>query len=565
MSPFKTIPSRASIRNTDDASDIRCVSSPSSDIPEWKASTNVRDTPPRGNQDVQAWVNKLCISPNVHGAASENQRNDNASDLTALPMSPLGEIAIDENDIIIAVMGPTGAGKSTLIDRAVGRPDVGAGHDLMSYTKEMCPVRYPHSDGIRNIVLVDSPGFDDTFMTDAQILRQIARWLNATYQKNIKLSGVLYLHRISDNRVSGTPLRNYSMFKELCGKENFKNVVLVTTMWDEVTEEIGSAREKELQSDFWRSMINLGSTIHRFEGTTESAWNIINSLSLASPVQRRPLQIQREMVDEHVPLHRTAAGRAVMATFTGLMSGIKGIFRRFMNGRWRTSRPMPQDSKRLLRRSPSVLSTTSATTSSDNSKSPSVGTVTISLSSSGACNTEGYRGNLVRVLPVLQAALGMAELVCIPYIKDVISPSLSIALSLQTMTGTHHALFQVLETATLLVNVITEYAKETRLPVDVKVAIKDFAKQMSNVHGIVQSVAQRQSEARDILQPTDACIISACANSMRLLCDVLRSTPSLGTVLPSVDDSLGALKRSLDIDSCNCGTPREPAQPASES
>lgn len=559
MSPFKTIRSRTPTRNTYDASDIPYVSSPSSDVPEWKASTNVRDTPPRGNRDVQTWVNKLCIPPNARGAAPESQRNDNASDLTALPMSATGEIAIDENDIIVAVMGPTGAGKSTFVDRAVGRPDVSAGHDLMSYTKEMRPVRYPHSDGVRNIVLVDSPGFDDTFMTDAQILRQIALWLNATYQKNIKLSGVLYLHRISDNRISGTPLRNYGMFKELCGKENFKNVILVTTMWDEVTEEGGSAREKELQSDFWQYMINLGSTVHRFEGTTESAWNIINSLSLASSVQRHPLQIQREMVDEHVLLHRTAAGRAVMATFTGFMSGIKGIFRRVKNGKWRTSSQMSRDRERLLRRSPSILSASSATTSSDNSSnSRSFGTSSISLSSSGACSTEGYRGNLVQVLPVLQAALGMAELVCIPYIKDVISPSLSIALSLQTMTGTHRALFQVLETATLLVNIITEHAKETRLPVDVKAEIKDFAKQMVDVHGIVQNVAQRQFEARGILQPMDACIISACANSMQLVCDVLRSTPSLRTVLPSVDDSLGALKRSLDIDSCNCSTLHNP-------
>ncbi|KAI5987410.1 hypothetical protein F5J12DRAFT_728429 [Pisolithus orientalis] len=254
-------------------------------------------------------------------------------------------------------MGPTGAGKSTFVDCAVGRPTVNAGHDLM-YMKGIRPVRYPHSDGIRNIVLVDTPGFDDTFMTDAQILRQIAHWLNATYKKNIKLSGVLYLHRISDNRVSGTPLRNYNMFRELCGKENFKNVVLVTTMWDEVTEEVGSARENELQSDFWRSMINLGSTIHRFDGTTESAWEIISCLSVAPPVERRPLQMQREMVDGPVPLHRR---RAVTAICTGLTSNIGGIFKQFTNHA-RRSGPIPQDSERFLRGSP-LLSTITSDTS----------------------------------------------------------------------------------------------------------------------------------------------------------------------------------------------------------
>ncbi|KAI6006735.1 hypothetical protein EDC04DRAFT_974151 [Pisolithus marmoratus] len=572
--------SRLPLRTTDDASssstpfsalgDINYVSSPLSDTPQWEANTNVRDTPPRGNPDVQAWVNKLCISPSAGGesnsAAHESQFRDNASYLNALPTSPLGEIAIDEDDIIIAVMGPTGAGKSTFVDRALGRPDVGASHDLISYTKEMRPYRYPHSDGIRNIVLVDTPGFDDTFMTDAQILRQIAHWLNATYKKNIKLSGVLYLHRISDNRVSGTPLRNYNMFKELCGKENFKNVILVTTMWDEVTEEVGSAREKELQSDFWGSMISLGSTIHRFDGTMESAWKIINSLSVAPPVQRRPLQIQREMVDKHMPLHRTAAGRAVMATLTGLISGAKEIFKRFGNGRQKSPSPIPQDIKHPRPRAPSSLSmrtvTTSSYTSYTSSNNRSVGSGVISLSSSGTCSTEGYKGNLVQVIPVLQAALGIAELVRIPHLRDVISPSLSIALSIETMTGMHHALFQVLQTATLLINAVAERARQTRLSADIRAAIKEFAKQMSDVQGIVQNVAQRQSEERQLLQSADARVISACANSMRLVCDVLRSAPSLRTSLRGVDDSLGALKRSLEIDSCNCGVP-VPVRPAS--
>ncbi|KAI6044167.1 P-loop containing nucleoside triphosphate hydrolase protein [Pisolithus marmoratus] len=335
-------------------------------------------------------------------------------------------------------MGPTGVGKSTFVDRAFGRPDVGAGHDLKSYTKEMRPLRYPHSDGIRNIVLVDTPGFDDTFMTDAQILRQIAHWLNTTYKKNIKLSGILYLHRISDNRVSGTPLRNYNMFKELCGKDNFKNVILVTTMWDEVAEEVGSAREKELRSDFWRSMISLGSSVYRFEGTMESAWKIINSLSVAPPSQRRPLQIQREMVDEHVPLHRTAAGRAVMATFTGLMSGVKGIFKRLGNRTKRSYSLLSAPAVRHL-----SLGTQSAGWRIHQSVGPgihqsvgpgipqSVETEIITPSSSGICSTEGYWSGLIRVVPALQAALGMAELVRIPYLKDVIAPSLGIALSIE--------------------------------------------------------------------------------------------------------------------------------------
>ncbi|KAI5998379.1 hypothetical protein F5J12DRAFT_324504 [Pisolithus orientalis] len=39
-------------------------------------------------------------------------------------------------------------------------------------------------------------------MTDFQVLGTIAQWLNAVYNKNIKLSVILYFHRISDHRIS---------------------------------------------------------------------------------------------------------------------------------------------------------------------------------------------------------------------------------------------------------------------------------------------------------------------------------------------------------------------------
>ncbi|KAI6042174.1 hypothetical protein EDC04DRAFT_1054479 [Pisolithus marmoratus] len=78
---------------------------------------------------------------------------------------------------------------------------------------------------------------------------------------------------------------------------------------------------------------------------------------------------------------------------------------------------------------------------------------------------------------------------------------------------------------------------------------------MSDVQGIVQGVAQRSSKTRKVLQLTDTRVMSACANSVRLVCDVLRSTPSLRESLRAVDDSLGILKWSVEIRSCSCGLP----------
>ncbi|KAI6033493.1 hypothetical protein BKA83DRAFT_4032238, partial [Pisolithus microcarpus] len=206
-------------------------------------------------------------------------------------------------------MGPAGSGKTTFINHAVGSPDAGRGST--SFTKEVRPVRCPHPDGVRSIILVDTPGCNDS-MTDFHVLGEIALWLAGVYEKNIKLNGMLYFHPISDHAIRERMSRNYNIFKELCGKDNCKNVIFVTTMWDNVSEEVGSEREQDLQSDFWRAMIGLGSTTHRFEDTTESAWKIINSLCDSRTAERRPLQIQREMVDAYLPLHQTAAGGAII-------------------------------------------------------------------------------------------------------------------------------------------------------------------------------------------------------------------------------------------------------------
>ena len=69
------------------------------------------------------------------------------------------------------------------------------------------------------------------------------------------LSGLLYFHRISDNRMAGTPLKNLRMFEELCGKNAFHSVILTTTMWDEVDGETGEERERELKEKYCWSVI----------------------------------------------------------------------------------------------------------------------------------------------------------------------------------------------------------------------------------------------------------------------------------------------------------------------
>ena len=108
--------------------------------------------------------------------------------------------------------------------------------------------------------------------------------------------------------MAGTPLKNLNMFEQLCGKNAFKNVILTTTMWDEVDEEIGASREEVLKSDHWKSMIARHSTTGRFLGTRDSAFRLIAPL-LDEANSRRALLLQKELVDLDLRLKETHAGQ----------------------------------------------------------------------------------------------------------------------------------------------------------------------------------------------------------------------------------------------------------------
>jgi hypothetical protein len=166
-----------------------------------------------------------------------------------------------------------------------------------------------------NVHLIDTPGFDDTTRSDTEVLRDIAGWLGTAYEQKKKLSGIIYLHRISDPRMAGSAKRNLHMFKKLCGEECFSSVILATTMWGLVDERTGDNREAELvrEEDFWGYMANRGSKVMRHYGDRESAMRIVKKI--VKQHQKGDgditLRIQKEIVDEGMDLNDTAAGKHI--------------------------------------------------------------------------------------------------------------------------------------------------------------------------------------------------------------------------------------------------------------
>ena len=170
----------------------------------------------------------------------------------------------------------------------------------------------------KKVILVDTPGFDDTHRTDTDVLRELASWLVDTYQRDIKLTGIIYLHRIVDVRVGGTSLRNLRIFRRLVGDKHLSSIILVTTFWDDVNLEQGGRFEAELQSkqEFWAQMIKLGSKTFRHDAGRRSGGIMIKHL--LDKAQRADYEIQRQMVDQGLALDETAAGdRAARRTRKG--------------------------------------------------------------------------------------------------------------------------------------------------------------------------------------------------------------------------------------------------------
>lgn len=161
-------------------------------------------------------------------------------------------------DVTIGVMGMTGTGKSSLIRLITGDESIKVGVGLESVTTKVGLAHYFEEDG-SCITLVDTPGFDDSRgeMTDRAVLEMIAAYLDTEYEDGKKLHGIIYMHRITDPKLGMVSHRKLKLFQNLCGSNSLKNVVVVTSRWDELRDEesLGDLREGQLKSDFFQTTV----------------------------------------------------------------------------------------------------------------------------------------------------------------------------------------------------------------------------------------------------------------------------------------------------------------------
>ncbi|KAI1070200.1 hypothetical protein LB507_007928, partial [Fusarium sp. FIESC RH6] len=244
-------------------------------------------------------------------------------------------------DRFFLVTGMTGAGKSSFISSCTGLSTV-VSHGLYSCTKSIAVFQYEH-DGQR-VYLIDTPGFNDTIRSDIDTLEILATHLGASYANGVRIHGIIMLHSISNNRMSGPSRFNLTLLKAICGLPTDTKLVIVTTMWPEhpdlARKRTLEDREKELASEkvCFGQLIAQGAAMFRhYENghrdsrlQTISAQRIISHL-LSSPGHNTShvLQLQREIVDERKALGQTAAGLAIAETLQKALHESKQVMKTF--------------------------------------------------------------------------------------------------------------------------------------------------------------------------------------------------------------------------------------------
>ncbi len=102
--------------------------------------------------------------------------------------------------------------------------------------------------------------------------------------------------------------RHYgSLFQKLCGAESFKNVVVLTTFWDQVSPAVGGEREEELRSNFFKTIVDGGGRFMRHDRNNAASSSHAVLSYIISEMAPVVTQIQTEMGAEHKSLADTAA------------------------------------------------------------------------------------------------------------------------------------------------------------------------------------------------------------------------------------------------------------------
>ncbi|KAF9446701.1 hypothetical protein P691DRAFT_732792 [Macrolepiota fuliginosa MF-IS2] len=232
------------------------------------------------------------------------------------------------DDTLIAVMGPRNSGKDRILDVVVR----GVGGQVLPQSPPPAIRTYTITAIGRKsqrLVLACFPDFDGS--NDVVVLQLISHWLKATYERGLRLTGILYTYRISDFIPKVSDLKDLFIFGQLCGDRALARTTIVTTMWDKVDESEGEGCERMMSEICWKEMLKWGCRTARFDDTFRSAMGILNKL-IDSGGEKEPLLVQEELVDLKMLWNETQAGRMLHASCHAALEEDKAELKKTQQG-----------------------------------------------------------------------------------------------------------------------------------------------------------------------------------------------------------------------------------------
>ncbi|KAF9033353.1 hypothetical protein BJ165DRAFT_1534633 [Panaeolus papilionaceus] len=202
---------------------------------------------------------------------------------------PISVIPVTPEDVkkklvlVYLLMGPTGSGKSAFIESLSPDQKLDISKDsLESVTQKVVCYRVVNlMQWMFPILLVDTPGFLDTKMSEGRITKMITETLDSLHKSAASFDVlILYFQPITDIRMGGSKRDAVKLLRAFAESFGASGITVVTTMWNQISSpkkmEDANNRLSDLKNEIFVESDRFGINVTKFEFSHDSALSILD-------------------------------------------------------------------------------------------------------------------------------------------------------------------------------------------------------------------------------------------------------------------------------------------------